>query len=114
MASNKHVDLSKIDYFVGSKCYPEDISKDKGNKANFTKSYKDFKIADRRLAYKSLNCKPSKPFKCFNQTMPYSFLFIRKFKKYLFPKRALIYQVKRTPGSIYFLGNYDWGIDISL
>ena len=32
MASNKHVDLRKTENFVRSKCYPEDISKDKGRK----------------------------------------------------------------------------------
>ena len=29
MASNKHVDLRKTENFVRSKCYPENISKDK-------------------------------------------------------------------------------------
>ena len=43
MASNKHVHLKQI----RSKCYPEDISKDKGKKANFRKSSKNFKIVDR-------------------------------------------------------------------
>ena len=35
-----------------SKCYPEDISKDKGKKANFRKSCKNFKIVDGYLTYK--------------------------------------------------------------
>ena len=52
MASNKHVDLRKTENFVRSKCYPEDISKDKGKKANFTKSCKNFKIADGHLTCK--------------------------------------------------------------
>ena len=52
MASNKHVDLRKIENFVRSKCYPEDISKDKGKKANFRKSCKNFKIVDGYLTYK--------------------------------------------------------------
>ena len=38
MASNKQIDLRKIENFVRSKCYPADISKDKGKKANFRKS----------------------------------------------------------------------------
>ena len=42
MANNKHVDLKKMESFVRSKCYPEDISKDKGKKANFRKSCKNF------------------------------------------------------------------------
>ena len=42
IASNKHVDLRKIENFVTSKCYSEDISKDKGKKANFRKSCKNF------------------------------------------------------------------------
>ena len=62
----------------------------------------------------SLSCKLSKPFKCFNITTPYSFLFTRKFREYLFPKGVLIYHEKTTPRSIYFLGNYDWGVDISV
>ena len=35
MASNKHVFLKRKENFVRSKCFPEDISKDKGKKANF-------------------------------------------------------------------------------
>ena len=38
IASNKHVDLRKIENFVWSKCYPEGIPKIKGKKANFRKS----------------------------------------------------------------------------
>ena len=38
MESNKHVDLRKIENFVGSKYYPVDMSKDKGKTANFRKS----------------------------------------------------------------------------
>ena len=52
MANYKHVDLRKIENFVKSKCYPGDISKDKGNKANFRKSCKNFKIVDGHLTYK--------------------------------------------------------------
>lgn len=43
-ASNKHYDLRKIENYVRGKCYPEDISKDKLKKANFRKSWKNFKI----------------------------------------------------------------------
>ena len=52
MASNKNVFSRKIKNFVRSKCYPGDISKDKGKKANFRKSFKNFKIADGHLGYK--------------------------------------------------------------
>ena len=52
MASNKPVDLRKTDNFVRSKCYPEDKLKDKGKKANFRKSCKNFKIVDGHLTYK--------------------------------------------------------------
>ena len=38
-ASDKHVDLRKIENFVRSKCYLEDISKDKRKKANIRKSF---------------------------------------------------------------------------
>ena len=34
IASNKHVDLRKIENFVRSECFPEDIPKVKGKKAN--------------------------------------------------------------------------------
>ena len=46
MGSNKHVDLRKTENFLRSKCYPEDMSKDKGKKANFRKSFKNFNIVD--------------------------------------------------------------------
>ena len=34
------------------KCYPEDISNDKGKKGNFRNSCKNFKIVDGHLTYK--------------------------------------------------------------
>ena len=43
MTRSKYVDFGKIENFVTSKCYPEDVSKDKGKKANFRKSCKNFK-----------------------------------------------------------------------
>ena len=46
MASNKHLVLSKIENFVKSKCYPENVSKDKERKANFRKSCKSFLTLD--------------------------------------------------------------------
>ena len=45
-------ELRKIKNFVLSKCYPEDVSKDKGKKANFRKTCKNFKIIDGNLRYK--------------------------------------------------------------
>ena len=51
MARNKHIDLRKTENSVRSKCYLEDISKDKGKKANFRKSCKNFKIVDGHLTY---------------------------------------------------------------
>ena len=44
MASNKHLVLRKTGNSVRSKCYPEDVSNDKGRKANFRKSCKNFQI----------------------------------------------------------------------
>ena len=41
----------------------------------------------------SLNCKQSKPLKCLNIKIPYSFLFKRNFREYLLSK-VLIYQEK--------------------
>ena len=49
----------------------------------------------------------SKLFKYFNITPPYSFLFTKNFGEYLLPGKA-------NPRSIYFLGNYDWEVDICL
>ena len=44
----------------------------------------------------------------------YSFLFIKIFTEYLFPKGLLIYQEEVTPRMKYFLGDYDKGVGISL
>ena len=63
---------------------------------------------------RSLNCRESKPFKCFNTTVLYSFLFTRQFREYLFPKGVLIYHEKITPRSVYFQEKCDWRVDISL
>ena len=52
MSSNKQVDLRKIGNFVGSKCYPEDIPKDKGKIANFKKSFENLKIANGHVTCK--------------------------------------------------------------
>ena len=49
MTSNKHADFRKIESFVGSKCYSEDISKDKRKKANFKKYCKNFEIIGHHL-----------------------------------------------------------------
>ena len=47
-------------------------------------------------------------------TIRYSFLFTRKFREFLFSKRLLMCQEKTTPWSNYFLGDYDWGVGISM
>ena len=52
MASSKHADWRKIENFVRSKYYPEDISIDKGKRGNFRKSCKNFNITDGHLTYK--------------------------------------------------------------
>ena len=52
IASNEQVELRKIENFVISKCYSEDISKDKGKEVNFRKTFKNFKIVDGNLRYK--------------------------------------------------------------
>ena len=52
MASNKRVDLMQIENFVRRKSYSEDISKNKGEKANFKTSCKNFKVFDWYLTYK--------------------------------------------------------------
>ena len=50
--SKKHVALRKIENFVRSKCYPEDMPKVKGKRANFRKPCKSLKIFDGCLTYK--------------------------------------------------------------
>ena len=57
MASNKHVDLIKIENLVRSKYHHQDISKDKGNMGNFRNSCENFKIVDVNPAYKD-SCNP--------------------------------------------------------
>ena len=52
MASNRHVDLGKIENFVSSENYPENILKDTGKKANFRKSCSNFKTVDGNPTYK--------------------------------------------------------------
>ena len=52
MASNEDVNLRKIENFARSKYHPEDISKDKGKRANFRKFCKNFKIVEWHLTYK--------------------------------------------------------------
>ena len=122
MANNKHIDFRKIKNFVRSKSYPEDISKNKGKKANFGKSSKNFKIIDGHLTYKGkrrvinetfnttmrlyltlfkylftkFELKANKSFKYFNITILHYFLFTRKIREYLFPKGVLIYQENTT------------------
>ena len=44
MVSNKLVDLRKKENIVRSKCYTEDILKDKGKKINLKKSCSDLKL----------------------------------------------------------------------
>ena len=46
-ASNQHISLRKIVNFVRSKCYPENISKNNGKKANCRKSCQNFKIIEK-------------------------------------------------------------------
>ena len=122
MANNKHIDFRKIKNFVRSKSYPEDISKNKGKKANFGNSSKNFKIIDGHLTYKGkrrvinetfnttmrlyltlfkylftkFELKANKSFKYFNITILHYFLFTRKIREYLFPKGVLIYQENTT------------------
>ena len=44
--------LRKIQNFVRSKYHPENISKNEGKRADFQKSFKNFKIVDGHLIYK--------------------------------------------------------------
>ena len=60
-----------------------------------------------------LNCKESKPFKCLNIKISYSFLLTSLGstyfpKEYLFSKGVLVCKEKTTPRSIFFWRNYDW------
>ena len=51
MASIEDVNLTKIENFARSKYYPEDISKDKGKRANFRKFCKNFRIVEWHLTW---------------------------------------------------------------
>ena len=51
MASNEHVDWSKIENFLRSNCYPEDISNGESKKTNFRKNCKNFKTIDGHPTY---------------------------------------------------------------
>ena len=51
IASNEQVEWRKIENFVISKCYPDHVLKDKGKKANFRKTSKNFKIVDGNLRW---------------------------------------------------------------
>ena len=122
MANNKDIVFRKIRNFVKRKSYPEDISKNKGKKANFGNSSKNFKIIDGHLTYKGkrsvinetfnttmrlyltlfkylftkFELQANKSFKYFNITILHYFLFTRKIREYLFPKGVLIYQENTT------------------
>ena len=117
IASNKHVDMRKIENFVRSK----------GKTAAFRKPCKNFKIVDEILTYKEkrwvifdndrktlnlgttlfyrqfsthlrhLNCKESKPFR-------------ESLGSTYFPKEYLLSRKKTSPRNIYFLWNYDWRV----
>ena len=50
LASNKHVDLRKIENIIRSKCYPKDISKDKRQLIS-ENPCRNFKIVDGHLSY---------------------------------------------------------------
>ena len=128
MASNKHVDLRKLENFVRSK----------GKKANFRKPCKNFKIVDEHLTYKrkrwvifdndrkllipqyhsilsqsNTHRKKNKPLKLFNIEVSYSFLFTRKLGSTYFPKEYSCTR-KTTPRNIYLLEKYDCRVDISM
>ena len=52
MAAKHHVNLKVVEEFLRRKIYPKEIAKDKGKKANFRRTCKNFTIKDGELFYK--------------------------------------------------------------
>ena len=52
MTAKHHVNLTVVEEFVRRKIYPKEIAKDKGKKANFRRTCKNFSIKDGELFYK--------------------------------------------------------------
>ena len=52
MAAKHHVNLKVVEEFLRRKIYPKEIAKDKGKKANFRRTCKNFSIKDGELFYK--------------------------------------------------------------
>ena len=52
MAAKHHVNLEMVEEFLRRKIYPKKIAKDKGKKANFRRTCKNFLIKDGELFYK--------------------------------------------------------------
>ena len=49
MAAKHHVNLKVVEEFLRRKIYPKEIAKDKGKKANFRRTCKNFSIKDGEL-----------------------------------------------------------------
>ena len=52
MAAKHHVNLKVVEEFLRRKIYPKEIPKDKGKKASFRRTCKNFSIKDGELFYK--------------------------------------------------------------
>ena len=52
MSAKHHVNLKVVEEFLRRKIYPKEIAKDKGKKANFRRTCKNFLIKDEELFYK--------------------------------------------------------------
>ena len=52
MADKTHVDLRKAENYVENKAYPAEISRDKGKKSNFWKSWKSISLVNGQGMYK--------------------------------------------------------------
>ena len=52
MAAKHHVNLKAVEEFLRRKIYSKEIAKDKGKKANFRRTCKNFSIKDGELFYK--------------------------------------------------------------
>ena len=53
MVAKHHVNLKVVEEFLRRKIYPKEIAKDKGKKANFRRTCKNFSIKDGELVYKT-------------------------------------------------------------
>ena len=96
MAAKHHVNLKVVEEFLRRKIYPKEIAKDRGKKANFRRTCKNFSIKDGELFYK----KSRKVIFDEQQKIEISFLRLKCCLTNFFPNRVFhkyLYQVNAPP-----------------